>query len=138
MAARRPVFRCTHEVAGRGKWIKRDADARKGQYGDVQLHVQPGASFEVRFGHSWPPEVTSDEAAALDEGLLIGIVQAFLQPSHHLDGCLVVTDSVGYEQRDTTPMSVTLAASQAVADLLKKGGWYGGDDTSTPVVARRA
>ncbi len=134
---RHPAFRCSQPVGGRGRWLKQSVDGRRRQFGDVALHAEPGESLEVRLHHSWPTEVDAEEAEALDTGLLRGLIHALLRPPYHVDGCLIVTDSVGYEREGTTPVSVTFAASLAMVDLLRKGGWDC-DDTPSPAVAKRA
>jgi hypothetical protein len=137
LADGRATLACVERVAGRGRHLKRSPDGLRSQFADVALHTEPAASFEVRFDHSWPPDVSSNEATDLDQALLRGIVESLLRPPARLDQCMIVTDMVSYASSETNPLAVSIAASLALVDVLKKGGWYG-DDSPPPAVARRA
>jgi len=133
----RPTLACVERVAGRGKLLKRSSDGLRSQFADVALHAEPAAFFEVQFDHSWPPELSSSEATELDQALLRGIIESLLRPPARLDQCMIVTDMVAYRSGETTPPAVSIAASLALVDVLKKGGWYG-DDSPPPATAGRA
>jgi hypothetical protein len=133
----RATLACVERLVGRGKYLKRSSDGLRSLFADVALHTEPAASFEVRFDHSWPVDVPTNEAIDLDQALLRGIVESLLRPPARLDQCTLVTDIVGFRSGETTPMAITIAASLALVDILKKGGWYG-DDSPPPAAARRA
>src|SRR5690242_14345414 len=108
--------RCTRHVSGEGRWIKESGD--RGQFGHVRLHVEPAETITVRLAHQWPSMVPTGEIDDLDMAVLRGVSESPSAPPRHLYGYCLVVDAVGYRAGETTPMSVTLAASLAALDVL--------------------
>jgi hypothetical protein len=122
---RRVGFRCTNEVPGRGRYIK--SVRGREQFADVALRAKPHPSFAVRFAHTWPDAVSPEEVKELDHSLLRGVVERLHLSPPHVGECVIVTEAVRYRPGDTTPLAVTIAASMAITDILKRAGWIGGE-----------
>ena len=121
LATEREVFRCTRPASGHGRYIKVNGDRRL--FADVTLRVQPHETLVLHLHHTWPTHLAVPETEALDEALLRGIMDAVLHPGHHLYGCAIATETVGYRTSETNPLGVIIAAHGAVFDVLKQGGW---------------
>ena len=125
---------CTRHVSGEGRWMKESGDRQ--QFGQVRLHVEPAEVITVRLEHQWPRTVPTAEIDELDMAVLRGVSESPSAPPRHLYGYCLVVDAVEYRAGETTPMTVTLAASRAALDVLKRGGWDN-NDTVAPVLAKR-
>jgi hypothetical protein len=112
---------CTRHVSGEGRWIKESGTRR--QFGHVRLHVEPAEVITVHLEHEWPATLPTAEIDGLDMAVLRGVSESPSAPPRFLYGYRLVIDAVEYRAGETTPMTVTLAASLAALDALKRGGW---------------
>ena len=115
------VVRCTAETRGDGRYIK--AKGSKPRFGHVSIVCSPAFVLTVRHEHHWPDHVAPDERAALDEGLLAGIMGGLTSGEYPAWLCGVTTVNVGYMPEQTTRQAVQAAAALAVQDALQRANW---------------
>jgi hypothetical protein len=117
------VFRCTRAASGHGRYIKVSGSRRL--FADVTVRIEPYETLVLHLHHTWPSHLPEQEREALDEALFRGLMDAICHPGHQLYGCRVATETATYENGETIPLAVTIAAHMAVFDVVKQGNWDG-------------
>ena len=115
------VVRCIEETRGDGRYI--NARGGKPRFGHVSIVCSPAFVLTVRYEHQWPDDVAPEERAALDQGLLAGIMRGLTSGEYPAWLCAVSTVNVGYMPEQTTRRAVQAAAALAVQDALQHASW---------------
>jgi hypothetical protein len=115
------VVRCTKETRGDGRFVT--ATSSRPGFGHVSVVCSPAFVLTVTHEHHWPDDVAPDERAALDEGLLAGIMDGLTSGEYPAWLCAVTTVNVGYMPEQTTRQAVQAAAGLAVEDALRGASW---------------
>jgi hypothetical protein len=117
----KPV-QCSAPGAGTGGYANRDGGERRG-CARVEIEVEPAEMLAIRFEHSWPPERDRSRAEELDARILEGICQALSRSRASARFGRIVTRSVVDYGAHSTPVAFSMAASMAVEDAIRRGGW---------------
>jgi hypothetical protein len=115
------VVRCTEETRGDGRYT--NVEGSSSRFGHVSIVCSPAFVLTVRHEHHWPAHIAREERAALDEGLLAGIMAGLTSGEYPAWLCAVTTVSVGYMPEQTTRQAVQAAASLAVQEALRRASW---------------
>ncbi len=115
------VVRCAGETRGDGRYV--DAKDGSPRFGHVSVLCSPAFVLTVRHEHQWPERVAEEERAALDDGLLAGIMAGLTSGEYPAWLCTVTTVNVGYMPEQTTSQAVRAAAELAVQDALRRPSW---------------
>ena len=115
------VVRCTQETRGDGRYI--NATGNRPRFGHVSIVCSPAFVLTVSHEHHWPDDVSAEERAALDEGLLAGIMKGLTSGEYPAWLCAVATVDVGYMPEQTTKEAVQAAAALAVEAALQRASW---------------
>jgi hypothetical protein len=113
--------RCAAETRGDGRYV--NADGSSSRFGHVSIVCSPAFVLTVRHEHRWPDHIALEERAALDEGLLAGIMGGLTSGKYPAWLCAVTTVNVGYMSVQTTRQAVQAAAALAVQDALRRASW---------------
>jgi hypothetical protein len=106
----------------------------------LEIDVEPAETLAIRFEHAWPPERDGSVAQALDDRILVGLCEALTRGRASARFGRIVTRSVVDYGVNATPVAFAIAASMAVQDAIRRGGWDPGDPTDETVAlsGRRA
>ena len=115
------VVRCIEQTRGDGRYI--NARGGRPRFGHVSVVCSPAFVLTVTHEHHWPDDVAPKERAALDEGLLQGIMRGLTGGEYPAWLCAVRTVDVGYMPGQTTRQTVQAAAALAVQDALRGASW---------------
>jgi hypothetical protein len=127
----RPV-QCTASGAGEGSYVNRTEGERQG-CARLQVEVQPAAALSIRFEHTWPAERQRVGAQELDERILAGLCEALARGRASTAFGRIVTRSIVDYGANSTPVAFQSAASLAVQDAIRRGGWDPGDPADETV-----
>jgi hypothetical protein len=117
----KPV-QCRAAGGGTGAYANRDEGARRG-CARVEISVEPAETLAVRFEHTWPAERERSRAEQLDARILAGICEALASGRASARFGRIVTRSVVDYGANSTPVAFGIAASMAVEDAIRRGGW---------------
>lgn len=133
----RPV-RCTAAGSGVGAYVNRGDGERQG-CARLEVDVAPAEALSIRFEHDWPPERDHGRARELDDRILTGLCEALERGRASTAFGRVITRSVVDYGAHSTPVAFAIAASMAVQDAIRRGGWDPGDpaDETVALSARR-
>ena len=115
------VLRCLWRTSGEGRCIKEGAGARR--YASVSLTARPADRFVVRFTNTWPDSISAADRQAFESQLLRGILEGTVTCEDPPWECQLECGSVEWFPADQEPTLVREAASLAVQDLVRGGGW---------------
>jgi hypothetical protein len=115
--AQDPV-RCPAAGAGQGAFISdRRGCAR------IDITVEPAGALAVSFEHEWPSEREPAWRVELDARILAGSCDALAHGRAGVDFGRIVTRSVVDYGVESTPPAFAIAASMALLDAIRRGGW---------------
>lgn len=117
----KPV-RCTAAGAGTGAYANRDEGERRG-CARVEISVEPAEALCIRFEHTWPAEREPSRAEQLDRRILAGLCEALAGGRASARFGSVVTRSVVDYGANSTLVAFGIAASMAIQDAIRRGGW---------------
>ena len=113
---------CSAAGDGEGMYLSQREGERRG-CARIRIHVEPAEALEIRFEHSWPPEREAVHAEELDDRILRGLCEALAHGRASLRFGRIVTLSVTDYGVESTPIAFAVAASMAVQDAIRRGGW---------------
>jgi hypothetical protein len=87
------------------------------------LTAKPGDRFVVRFTNTWPDSISATDKQNLEFELLRGILEGTIRCEDPPWKCQLECNAVEWLPARDGPTLVREAASLAVEDLVRGGGW---------------
>ena len=115
------VLRCLWRTSGEGRCVKDHAGARR--WANVVLSAKPGDWFVLRLTNTWPDSLSSPDKQAFESALLRGILEGTVNCDDPPWKCHLECSSVECVPAEQGQPLVRAAASLAVEDLVRGGGW---------------
>ena len=115
------VLRCLWRTSGEGRCIKDEGGVRR--WSTVSLSARPGDGFVLRLTHPWPPSLGGRDRQAIQSALLRGILEGTVDCDDPPWRCHLECSSVDWSPAEQGEELVRVAASLAVQDLVRGGGW---------------
>jgi hypothetical protein len=115
------VLKCLWRTTGEGQCVVDTAGVRRSVV--VRLSARPGSGFALQLGHTWPSSVGPTDKHVLESELLCGILEGTVSCEDPPWACHIECDSVAWSPGEEHPTLLRSAASLAVQDLVRGGGW---------------
>jgi hypothetical protein len=115
------ILRCLWPTSGEGRCIKDQAGARRSA--SVVVTAKPGDQFVLRFGHTWPDSISLADKQTFESALLRGILEGTVSCEDPPWKCQLECSSVECVPAERGQTLIRVAASLAVQDLVRGGGW---------------
>jgi hypothetical protein len=115
------MLQCLWRTSGEGRCIKDQAGARRSAC--VSLTAKPGDRFVVRLANTWPDSISASDKQSLESELLRGILEGTIRCEDPPWKCQLECSAVEWLPAGQRPTLVREAASLAVEDLVRGGGW---------------
>jgi hypothetical protein len=87
------------------------------------LTAKPGDRFVVRLANTWPDSISASDRQSLESELLRGILEGTIRCEDPPWMCHLECSAVEWVPAEQRPTLVREAASLAVEDLVRGGGW---------------
>lgn len=115
------VLRCLWRTSGEGRCITEEGGVRR--WSTVSLRATPGDRFVLRLAHAWPTSLDARDRRAVQSALLRGILEGTVDCEDPPWRCHLECSSVDWSPAEQGEALVRVAASLAVQDLVRGGGW---------------
>jgi hypothetical protein len=115
------VLRCLWRISGEGRYVEEKAGVRLSA--TVSLTARPGQRFVLRLSNSWPKALCDSDRQVIESELLRGILEGTVACEDPPWRCQIECSSVDWSPAGQGGTLVRAAASLAVQDLVKGGGW---------------
>jgi hypothetical protein len=115
------VLRCLWRTSGEGRCVKDQAGARR--WASVPVTAKPDDRFVLRFTNTWPDSISPTDKPTFESALLRGIWEGTVSCDDPPWKCQLECSSVECVPSEQGQTLVRAAASLAVQDLVRGGGW---------------